>query len=216
MSNAAVTAGASPLDHNWAIESLPCTKLGMKGGPRVLDLSKIIDSGGSSLAQLSVRRAPRASDETLGHQEVSSFKAMTQAMGAGEATVGTAAFRKAAGPRIMAAWGLEGLRGSLHSRGSKVFLPALPEQSTSEQQTPAAQQERVVAPTYQQDIDELPDTQETAAAPVATAPETRSSQDSVIAQLRAQLAVGEAPREVTKTTPGSWTPGIVSRNGATR
>ena len=82
-------------------------------------LSKIIDSGGSSLAQLSVLEcdellAPLV--ESLGHQEVSSFKAMTQEMGAGEATVGTAAFRKAAGPRVMAAWGLEGLRGSLHSR----------------------------------------------------------------------------------------------------
>ena len=103
MSNAAVTAGASPLDHNWAIESLPCTKLGMKGGPRVLDLSKIIDSGGSSLAQLSVLEcvellAPLV--ESLGHQEVSSFRAMTQVMGAGEATVGTAAFRKAAEPRV--------------------------------------------------------------------------------------------------------------------
>ena len=54
MSNAAITAGASPLDHNWAIGSLPCTKAGTKDGHRVLDLSKIIDSGGSSLAQLSV------------------------------------------------------------------------------------------------------------------------------------------------------------------
>ena len=54
MSNAAVTAGASPLDHSWAIGSLPCTKPGMNGGRRVLDLSKIIDSGGSILAQLSV------------------------------------------------------------------------------------------------------------------------------------------------------------------
>ena len=70
--------------------------------------------------------------ESLGHQEVSSFRALTQAMGAGEATVGTAAFRKAAGPRVMAAWGLEGLLGWLHSRGLKVFLPALPEQNTPE------------------------------------------------------------------------------------
>ena len=54
MSNAAATAGVSPLDHNWAMGSLPCTKPGMKGGARVLDLSKIIDSGGSNLAQLSV------------------------------------------------------------------------------------------------------------------------------------------------------------------
>ena len=54
MSNAAITAGASPLDHNWAIGSLPCTKAGTKDGHRVLDLSKTIDSGGSSLAQLSV------------------------------------------------------------------------------------------------------------------------------------------------------------------
>ena len=42
MSNAAATAGASPPDHDWAIGSLPCTKSRMKGGPRILDLSKII------------------------------------------------------------------------------------------------------------------------------------------------------------------------------
>ena len=54
MSNAAATEGTSPLDHDWAIGSLPCTVSGIKGGPRVLDLSKIIDSGGSSQAQLSV------------------------------------------------------------------------------------------------------------------------------------------------------------------
>ena len=60
-----------------------------------------------------------------------------------------------------------------------------------------------MAPTYQQELAELPDTQETAAAPVATAPETRSSQDSVIAQLRAQLAVAQTSREATKTTPGT-------------
>ena len=55
MSNAAVKAGASPLDRNWAMESLPCTKPGMNGWPhRVLDLSKTISSDGSSLRQLSV------------------------------------------------------------------------------------------------------------------------------------------------------------------
>ena len=34
MSNTAVTAGASRLDPNWGMGSLPCTKPGMKGGPQ--------------------------------------------------------------------------------------------------------------------------------------------------------------------------------------
>lgn len=141
MSNAAVTAGASPLNLIWAIGSLPCTKPGMKGGPRVLNLSKIVGSGGTSLAQLSVLDrvellAPLA--ESLGHQEVSLFKAMTEAMVAEDATVGTATDRKAAGPRVMRAWGLEVLRDSLHSRDSKVFLPELPAQDTPTEQPPVA------------------------------------------------------------------------------
>ena len=76
MSNVAATAGASPLDYDWAIGSLPCKKPGMKGGPRVLDLSKIIDSGELSLAQLSVLECVKllaplvtslAHQETCGH-----------------------------------------------------------------------------------------------------------------------------------------------------
>lgn len=54
MSNDAVTAGASALDTYWAIGSLPCRNPVMKSGPRVLDMSKSNDSGGSRLAHLSV------------------------------------------------------------------------------------------------------------------------------------------------------------------
>ena len=66
--------------------SLPCIKYGMKGGPKVLDLSKIISPDGSSPAQLSVLDcvellAPIV--EAVGHQETSAFKAMTEAMGWG-------------------------------------------------------------------------------------------------------------------------------------
>ena len=41
MSDAAVTAGGSPLDPSRAMGSLPRTKPGMKGVPKMLDLSKI-------------------------------------------------------------------------------------------------------------------------------------------------------------------------------
>eukprot|EP00904_Undaria_pinnatifida_P011894 jgi/Undpi1/7835/HiC_scaffold_23.g10308.m1 len=198
MSNAAATEGTSPLDHDWAIGSLPCTVSGIKGGPRVLDLSKIIDSGGSSQAQLSVLECV----EILASL-TSSFQAMTQAMEAGEATVGTASFRKTAGLRAIAAWGLEGLRGSLHSRGAKVFSPALSEQSIATQQPPSTNQEQVVTPTDQQEVAEPPDKQkEAAAASVSPAPAGRDK-DSVIAQLRARLAGAEASCEVVKTIPGT-------------
>ena len=216
MSIAAATARASPLDPDWVLGALPCTKLGMKGGPRVLDLSKIIDLDGSSLAQLSVPEcaellAPLVA--SLGHLETSSFEAKTQALGAGEATVGTAAFRKAAGPRVMAAWGLEGLRGSLHSRGSKVFLPALREQGVGVPQPPTTQQEQVETPAVQQEVVEPREgLQETAAAPPAGAPVKRN-QDSVIAQLRARLTVAEASCEVVKTVPATG-PGAAAATAA--
>lgn len=42
MSNAAVTVAASSLNPNWVTGPLPYTKAGMRGGPRDLDLSKII------------------------------------------------------------------------------------------------------------------------------------------------------------------------------
>ena len=137
MSNAAVTAGASPLDHSWAIGSLPCTKPGMKGGARVLDLSKIIDSGGSSLTQLSVLEcvellAPLV--ESVGHQEVSSFKAVGDpgersrgshrrhgSLSGGGGTSRHGNVGPGRPPRLAALARL------------KVFLPALPEQSTSVQ-----------------------------------------------------------------------------------
>ena len=163
MSHAAATAGASPLDHDWVIGTLPCTMPGMKGGPRVLDLPETIDSGGPSLDQRSVLECVELLGSlvaSLGHQETSSFQAMAQTMGAGVATAGTAASRKAAGPRVMAAWGLEGLRGSLHSRHSAVFLPALSEQGTAAQQPPATQQEQVVTPIDQQEVAEPPDSQQ--------------------------------------------------------
>lgn len=102
MSNAAVAAGARPLDPNWAMGSLLYTEHGMNGGTKVHDLSKLISPHGSSLAKISVLDcfepiAPLGG--TVGHQGTSAFKAMAEAMGAGDATVGTAAFRKAAGPR---------------------------------------------------------------------------------------------------------------------
>ncbi|CAN0395820.1 unnamed protein product, partial [Laminaria digitata] len=184
MSDAAVTAGASPLDSNWSVGSLLCTKPGLKGGPRVLDLAKIITAGGSNLAQLSVLEcvtllAPLV--QSLGYQEVPSFQAMADATVAAEATVGTVAFKKAAGPRVIAAWALEGLRGQLYERGAKVFLPALPTPGATDQQPPATQQEQAVRPAAERE------TGETAPTPAAS-----SSQEELIRELRAKLQEAEA------------------------
>lgn len=69
---------------------------GMTGVPKVLDRSKIIRPDGSSLAQLPVLDcvellAPLV--EAVGHEETSGFKAMAEALGAGDTTVSTVAFR---------------------------------------------------------------------------------------------------------------------------
>lgn len=114
---------------------------GMTGVPKVLDRSKIIRPDGSSLAQLPVLDcvellAPLV--EAVGHEETSGFKAMAEALGAGDTTVSTVAFRNAAGRRVIAAWGPARLRGMLHTKGAKLFLPALPASGTTGKQQPVA------------------------------------------------------------------------------
>ncbi|CAN0009225.1 unnamed protein product, partial [Pylaiella littoralis] len=111
MSTAAVTAGASPLNNNRTLASFKCTKPGMRGGPNVVDQSKIILADGSpftnlSLLQATERLAPLAG--SWGNQtEMSALAAMAAAVTASDAIIGTAAFKKAAGPRAMLLWGLE-------------------------------------------------------------------------------------------------------------
>lgn len=117
--------------------------------------------------------------DSLSHQEVSSFKAMTEAMGAGDATVGTAAFRKSGDTPH-------------HSRGVNVFLLALPAPGATEQRPPVAQKELAVLPTTQQ---------ETATAQAASALETNISQKDVIEQLKARLPVAEAACAVMEAIP---------------
>ena len=93
----------------------------------------------------------------------------------------------------MAAWGLQGLRGSLRTRGAKAFLPAPLAPSATGKQPPVAQQELAVLPTTQQ---------EPAAAPALVAQETRITKEGELVQLRARLTVAEAASMALEATSG--------------
>ncbi|CAN0345137.1 unnamed protein product [Pylaiella littoralis] len=119
----------------------------MRGGPYVVDQSKIILADGSSFTNLSLLQATERLAPLVGswgnQTEMSAFAAMAAAVTASDATIGTAAFKKAAGPRAMLLWGLEALRDHLHERGAKVFLPgtkapAAATPASAEQQSPPA------------------------------------------------------------------------------
>lgn len=130
MSIAAVATGASALDANWTLASLKCTKPGLQGGPNVVDLAKVIRPDGatfSSLSLLEVTEAIAPIVESRGNASgVSLFAAMAAAVTEADSSLGTAAYKAAAGPRSMLLWGLEALRGMLHEKGAKVFLPGPP------------------------------------------------------------------------------------------
>ncbi|CAM9188529.1 unnamed protein product [Pylaiella littoralis] len=51
---------------------------------------------------------------------------MAAAVTEADSSLGTVAYKAAAGPRSMLLWGLEALRGMLHEKGAKVFLPGPP------------------------------------------------------------------------------------------
>ena len=98
ISDAAVAAGADPLSPYWVRSELRCTKAGLRGRPKVLDLTRVVHHDGANLSKVGLsecaaRVAPLVA--ARGDADTPVFEAMEEPSAASAAAVGTAAFNNA-------------------------------------------------------------------------------------------------------------------------
>lgn len=124
-----MAAGATPLwTPNGFAGSFRAPKPGLRGQPRVLDITHVIHHDGASLSKISL---PEATERLAPFVAVcddantSVFVVMSEATAVSTSAVRIASFRNAEGVRMLVMWALEALRTSLLYRGSKVYLPPL-------------------------------------------------------------------------------------------
>ena len=140
-SAAAAAAGATQLGDDWQAASLPCTKAGAAGAPRVLDLTNIVRDNGGNLSRKS---APECADilEPVVRSRAPGAPSMAYAVHdtamTEMSTAGSVAAKRTAGARVIALWVLEALRGHLYVKGNKVYLPAKPAPAAAQTPTGAA------------------------------------------------------------------------------
>ena len=141
MSDAAVAAGANPLSPDWVRSELRCTKAGLRGQPKVLDLTRVVHHDGANfskvgLSECAVRVAPLVA--ARGDADTSVFEPIEEASAASATAVGPVSYTNAEGMRVLVSWPLEALPPSLFEKGSRVYMPALvaPQQEPAEEPAP--------------------------------------------------------------------------------